>query len=144
MTRLRRKTGNKEAVRQLVARQGAQITIVFLWSLSALAARAEDKINYADHILPLIEANCSKCHNSDKKKADLDLTSYSGALKGSGSGLVLLSGNAEGSKLWKAITHGEEPFMPPNRPKLNAFREFEGRTADVLVVLVEKGMKKML
>ena len=26
----------------------------------------------------------------------------------------------------------------------NAFREFEGRTADVLVVLVEKGMKKML
>jgi hypothetical protein len=28
--------------------------------------------------------------------------------------------------------------------KDNAFREFEGRTADVPVVLVEKGMKKML
>src|SRR5439155_22949504 len=79
---------------------------------------AQDKITYHDHILPLVEANCSKCHNSDKKKADLDLTSYQGALKGSGSGVVLASGNPDGSKLWKAVTHSEEPFMPPNRPKL--------------------------
>ena len=40
-----------------------------------------------------------------------------------------------------------DPLVPPsqlNPIKVNAFREFEGRTADVLVVLVEKGMKKML
>ncbi len=79
---------------------------------------AQDKITYADNILPLVEANCSKCHNPDKRKADMDLTSYQGALKGSGSGSVLISGNPEASKLWKAITHAEEPFMPPNRPKL--------------------------
>src|SRR5882672_1245016 len=84
----------------------------------ASAGRADDKITYTDHILPLVEANCSKCHNADKKKADLDLTSYQGALKGSGSGVVLVSGNPDGSKLWKAITHAEEPFMPPNRPAL--------------------------
>jgi len=40
-------------------------------------------------------------------------------LKGSGSGAVLVSGNLDGSKLWKAITHAEEPNMPPNRPKLD-------------------------
>jgi len=85
---------------------------------------AEDKINYTDQILPLIEANCSKCHNADKKKADLDLTSYQGALKGSGSGVIVVSGNPDGSKLWKALTHAEEPFMPPNRPKL-ADKELE-------------------
>src|SRR2546425_8429628 len=87
--------------------------------LIALAARTEDKVNYQGHVLPLIEANCSKCHNADKKKADLELTSYQGALKGSGSGVVLVSGNLDGSKLWKALTHAEEPFMPPNRPKLD-------------------------
>jgi WD40 repeat protein len=86
--------------------------------IASFNARAEDKINYQDHILPLIEANCSKCHNADKKKADLDLTSYQGALQGSGSGPVLISGNPDGSKLWKAITHAEEPNMPPNRPRL--------------------------
>src|SRR3954471_7556121 len=85
---------------------------------SVLTLNGEDKINYRDHVLPLIEANCSKCHNPDKKKADLDLTSYQGALQGSGSGPVLVSGNPDGSKLWKAITHAEEPNMPPNRPRL--------------------------
>jgi WD40 repeat protein len=80
---------------------------------------ATDKITFQDHIAPLVEANCSKCHNEDKKKADLDLTSYQSALKGSGSGPVVLSGNVEGSKLWKALTHSEEPYMPPNRPKLS-------------------------
>lgn len=99
---------------------------VFLlrWALGTLVLSgfrlvAQDKITYQDHILPLVEANCSKCHNADKKKADLDLTSYQGALKGSASGLVLASGDVEGSKLWKAITHSEEPFMPPNRPPLS-------------------------
>src|ERR1700674_2842739 len=79
---------------------------------------ADDKITFSDHILPLVEANCAKCHNPDKKKADLDLTSYQGALKGSGSGVVVLSGNPDGSKLWKCLSHAEEPNMPPNRPKL--------------------------
>src|SRR3954471_7474989 len=92
---------------------------ILAFTFTATLLRADDKITYQDHILPLVEANCSKCHNADKKKADLDLTSYQGALKGSASGLVLISGDVEGSKLWKAITHSEEPFMPPNRPPLS-------------------------
>jgi hypothetical protein len=97
---------------------------VVAFSLLIHNASAEDKVTYQDQILPLVEANCSKCHNGDKKKADLDLTSYQGALKGSGSGAVLVSGNLDGSKLWKAITHAEDPTMPPNRPKL-ADKELE-------------------
>src|SRR4051795_1619512 len=88
--------------------------------MSASIQGAEEKVTFQEHILPLVQANCAKCHNDDKKKADLDLTSYQGALKGSGSGAVLLSGNPDGSKLWKALTHAEEPFMPPNRPALGA------------------------
>jgi DNA-binding beta-propeller fold protein YncE len=103
-----RRTPNASRLRGLV---GSIFLIV-------VAAHAEDKINYQQHILPLIEANCSKCHNGDKKKADLDLTSYQGALQGSGSGPVLISGNPDASKLWKAITHAEEPNMPPSRPRL--------------------------
>ena len=97
---------------------------LLVYSLFVLSAAAEEKITYQDNILPLVEANCSKCHNADKKKADLELTSYQGALKGSGSGAVLVSGNLDGSKLWRAIMHAEEPEMPPNRPKL-ADKELE-------------------
>ncbi len=92
--------------------------IVVSTILVAGSAFAQDKFNYNEQVSPLIEANCSKCHNSDKKKADLDLTSYQGALKGSGSGVIVASGNLDGSKLWKSLSHAEEPFMPPNRPKL--------------------------
>jgi hypothetical protein len=81
-------------------------------------AQAEEKITYQDHVLPLIENNCGKCHNPDKKKADLDLTSYGGVLKGSGSGQVVVPGNLDGSKLWRAITQVEEPTMPPNKPRM--------------------------
>ena len=108
-----------------------------------LSAAAEDKVTYQDHILPLVEANCSKCHNADKKKADLDLTSYQGALKGSGSGAVLVSGNLDGSKLWKAITHAEEPIMPPNRPKL-ADKELEVFKKWILGGLLETASGKAI
>ncbi len=94
------------------------LLLVALQLFSASPQMAQEKTTYQDQILPLIEANCAKCHNADKKKADLDLTSYAGALKGSGSGPIVLSGNPDGSKLWKALNHAEEPFMPPNRPKL--------------------------
>ena len=87
--------------------------------LAALAAKA-DKITYQDNVLPLIQANCAKCHNEDKRKADLDLTSYQGVLKGSGSGAVVIAGNPDASKLWKAITQTEDPTMPPNQPPLPA------------------------
>src|SRR3954468_20256581 len=84
----------------------------------AIGAHAQEKITYQDHVLPLIENNCGKCHNPDKKKADLDLTSYAGVIKGSGSGPVVVAGNPDGSKLWRAITQVEEPTMPPNKPRL--------------------------
>ena len=81
-------------------------------------AHAQEKVTYSDHVLPLVEQHCAKCHNPDKKKGDLDLTSYSGALKGGGSGVVVVSGNPDSSKLMKALTHAEEPNMPPNKPPL--------------------------
>src|SRR5438552_4242525 len=100
--------------------EGAKGVVIGFTLLCAFAAYAEEKINYQQHILPLIEANCSKCHNGDKKKADLDLTSYQGALQGSGSGPVVISGNPDGSKLWKAITHAEEPNIDRKSTRLNS------------------------
>ena len=89
-----------------------------LLALSGNPASAEDKVTYQDHLLPIIENNCAKCHNPDKKKGDLDLTTYSGLMKGGGSGSVVVAGNPDASKLYRAITHAEEPNMPPNKPRI--------------------------
>jgi WD40 repeat protein len=93
---------------------------VTLLSLGAfvITSNAQEKVTFQDHILPLVEANCAKCHNSDKKKGDLDLTSYSSALAGGASGKIVVPGDADASKLWKVINHLEDPSMPPNRGKM--------------------------
>jgi predicted nucleic acid-binding Zn-ribbon protein len=88
------------------------------FTYSAMSVFGQEKVTYQDHVLPLIENHCAKCHNGDKKKGDLDLTSYNGAMKGGGSGQVVMSGNPDSSKLYKSISHAEEPTMPPNKPRL--------------------------
>ena len=82
------------------------------------AAPAQEKITFQDHLLPLIEANCAKCHNADKKKGDLDLTSYSGALAGGASGKIVVAGDPDVSKVWKVINLLEDPPMPPKSSKM--------------------------
>jgi hypothetical protein len=94
---------------------GTMAILLISWTPGA---HTQEKITYTDHVLPLVEQHCAKCHNPDKKKGDLDLTSYSGALKGGGSGVVVVSGNPDSSKIIKALTHAEEPNMPPNKPPL--------------------------
>jgi len=89
-------------------------------SLAAgLATHAADKVTYNDHVLPIFRNACLNCHNPDKKKAGLDLSTYTGALQGSENGKVLQSGNAGASQLLKCIKQVEDPKMPPKGEKLS-------------------------
>jgi mono/diheme cytochrome c family protein len=83
-----------------------------------LGAADAAKVTFEDHVLPIFRNNCLKCHNPDKNKGDLDLTTFGAALKGGGSGASIIAGDADGSLLVKVITHASEPTMPPNSPKL--------------------------
>jgi hypothetical protein len=87
-------------------------------ALTTLPARAE-KITYEDQILPILRNSCLNCHNPDKKKAGLDLSTYQGALQGSENGKVLESGNPANSLLLKCIKQTEDPKMPPKGDKLS-------------------------
>src|SRR6478672_1225329 len=82
---------------------------------AAVSAGAQDaeKITYQDHIRPLLENKCFSCHNPDKKKGDLDLTSFGGVMTGGGGGAIVDAGNFEGSRIWTTCAKKEEPFMPP-------------------------------
>lgn len=84
----------------------------------AFASPAEEKITYEDQVAPIFRNHCFNCHNADKSKGDLDLSTYSALLKGGGSGKAVLPGDAEGSKLFKSIAQTEEPFMPNSSPRI--------------------------
>ena len=80
---------------------------------AAFSAQGADKITFDEHVLPIFRNACLNCHNPDKKKAGLDLSTYQAALQGSENGKVLQSGNAGASLLFKCVKGTEEPKMPP-------------------------------
>ncbi|NNM30416.1 MAG: hypothetical protein HKO57_12920, partial [Akkermansiaceae bacterium] len=98
-----------------------------------LAAGAE-KVTYEDHVFPIFEQACTNCHNPDKKKGDLDLTSYPGTMAGGSSGKIAVPGDGGGSRLYSLITHTEEPVMPPKGDKL------EKKQADVIRAWIDGGL----
>jgi len=88
----------------------------------ALAGRmeaADDKVTYNDQVLPLFRNACLNCHNPDKKKAGLDLSTYQASLAGSDNGKIVESGNASGSLLIKCVKQTDDPKMPPKGDKLS-------------------------
>jgi len=63
--------------------------------------------------MSLLKANCFSCHNPDKEKGGLDLTTRAAALRGSEEGKVLLPGRAAASRLIQALQPAADPHMPP-------------------------------
>jgi WD40 repeat protein len=97
----------------------AYLPASLLLAASVAPLSADDKITYNDNVLPIFRNACLNCHNPDKKKAGLDLSTYQGALQGSENGKVLDSGNPSGSLLFKCIKGIEEPKMPPKGDKVS-------------------------
>ena len=96
--------------------------LILAAGLVATAASAQEaqKLTYDDHIRPLLENKCFSCHNPDKKKGGLEMTSYSGLMNGGSGGAVVDAGNPSGSRLWTMSAHKEEPYMPPEGAPLEA------------------------
>ena len=67
---------------------------------------AADKVTYEDHVLPILRNNCLKCHNADKMKADLDISTYAALMNGSGNGDIVA-----------AIQSRKLPWQIPSCPR---------------------------
>jgi len=89
----------------------------FIGSVSSTSAQ-DEKITYADHVLPIFRARCLACHNPDKKSGGLDLTNFTAVGQGGSSGAVVEAGDLSNSYLWLLVNHESQPFMPPNSDKL--------------------------
>jgi archaellum component FlaC len=78
-----------------------------------------DKVTFDEHIKPLMRNSCLNCHNPEKKKSGLDMTTYQGLMQGSDNGKVIIPGDPEKSVLYKCVTFADEPKMPPKSDKLS-------------------------
>lgn len=85
-----------------------------LVALAPLSYGAEEAAGVGD-AMRLIKANCSSCHNPEKKKGGLAVTSREALLEGGESGPALVSGSPDQSALLTALAPGADPHMPPKK-----------------------------
>ncbi|NOS69637.1 MAG: hypothetical protein HOP33_06880 [Verrucomicrobia bacterium] len=67
-------------------------------------ARTEDKVDFARDIQPILQKSCVECHGPEKPKGKLRLDSKEATLKGGKDGVVLVSGKADQSEVYRRIT----------------------------------------
>lgn len=82
---------------------------------------ADDKIDFAKSIQPILETRCLDCHGAKKHKADLRLDSKDALLKGGEDGKVVEPGKAEESELYKRVIlpKDSDDIMPPKGEPLS-------------------------
>ena len=77
-------------------------------------ASAENKVDFAKDIQPILEKSCLECHGPEKQKGKLRLDSQAALSLGGKDGAVLVPGKADKSDLFRRITlpAGNDDVMP--------------------------------
>jgi len=92
------------------------------------------KINFTDHVMPILREHCLSCHNANDAEGGLTIDSYGAVMEGGGGGAIVASGDAASSRLYKVMTHAEEPQMPPEQDPLPK------ATLDIIAQWINGGM----
>jgi len=101
--------------------------------LPAFVATAEPT-TFESHVKPVVRKHCLTCHNPERPRGELDLSTYAAALVGGVSGKAVIAGKPEESPLYTMSAHLESPKMPPNKPKIPE------KDLDVLKKWIEGGL----
>jgi WD40 repeat protein len=84
------------------------IRLVFSFLSLTIAARAG-----TPEAMSLLKTNCFSCHNPEKKKGKLDLTTRESLFLGGKEGQVVVPGKSAVSRLIHVLQAGADPHMPP-------------------------------
>ena len=88
------------------------LTLLFFALLRAGEA-TPGKPNFQDDILPIFDQSCNSCHNPDKAKGSLILSTINGVMHGGSSGKVVVPEDGKSSLLYQLAARLKEPHMPP-------------------------------
>jgi WD40 repeat protein len=68
---------------------------------------------FARDVMPIIETNCLRCHNTAEQKGGLLLESYEDLMRGGDDGSPIVAGQADDSPLIRQVEGRVKPKMPP-------------------------------
>lgn len=88
------------------------VLCALLWSGGDVQAEAPTSTKLA---MQLLRTNCISCHNEEKRKGGLLMTSREALLKGGDEGPVIVEGKPEESSLVTSLAASADPHMPPKK-----------------------------
>jgi WD40 repeat protein len=94
-----------------MSRQAILCPILTLLLLAPLAQAAQPRLEA--RAMTILRENCTSCHNAEKKKGKLLLTSREAALNGGENGAAIVPGDPAKSPLALLIAADADPHMPP-------------------------------
>ena len=79
-------------------------------------------LDFPSQVQPVLETKCLECHNANKAKGDLLMTSVEAMIKGGESGSALVPGKPDESEILKRVLlpKGHDDIMPPKGDPLTA------------------------
>ena len=87
---------------------------------AAITVHASDERSYLRDVRPILDRNCTGCHQPASKESDLDLTTYAGFRAGGKRGPAFVPGSPNQSLVIQFITAAQQPSMPFGQPPLDA------------------------
>jgi mono/diheme cytochrome c family protein len=76
-----------------------------------VAAADMKQVTYAKDVQPILTASCVDCHNAEKRKAGVDLSSYATVKR------IVIAEKPDASKLFKCVSGAKgAKKMPPKKP----------------------------
>ena len=90
----------------------ALLFVLVIFTARTLPAQ---QVDFSKEVLPVLKANCFKCHGEKKAKAKLRLHTLADALKGGKNGGAIAPGKSAESLLIKRVSlgKGDDDIMPP-------------------------------
>ena len=92
--------------------------IAALFASLAVSAQGNDENYFRQQVAPVLERRCVGCHQGEKPKGGLDLTTHQTAIAGGQSGPSWQIGKPDESLLIEYVS-GDKPEMPKDGPPLS-------------------------
>ena len=119
----------------------ATVVIAAVVAVVCPQAKSAPIVSFAEDVLPILRTHCSDCHSETTQKAELNLTTAAGVLRGSESGPILALADPTTSRLLEVVETGEMPPDGEGEPlspeQIETIRDWLEQGADVGTVAAE-------
>lgn len=96
--------------------------LLLIATIGSARADSPPRIDFGQHVRPILKLHCVKCHGPDKQESGLRLDSAAGLLRGGDGGAIVVAKDVTHSRLLIAVSGGSDEVtkMPPEGSPLTA------------------------